>query len=138
MEHPRYVGKVDGNGKTRVNVLFENAPGCRLPLRLDLWNHSPTGFNWGYGGSGPAQLALAILAFHFNNNKDFAEETCVAKKIKYPNYYNTVGDGLAVLLHQQFKFAVIAHLDQGKDWVLTTRQIRDWCLEKPAKVENAS
>ena len=24
-------------------------------------NHSPDGFNWGYGGSGPAQLALAIL-----------------------------------------------------------------------------
>ena len=26
-----------------------------------LHNHSPDGFNWGYGGSGPAQLALAIL-----------------------------------------------------------------------------
>jgi len=25
-----------------------------------LWNHSPDGFEWGYGGSGPAQLALAI------------------------------------------------------------------------------
>lgn len=24
-------------------------------------NHSPDGFSWGYGGSGPAQLALAIL-----------------------------------------------------------------------------
>lgn len=24
-------------------------------------NHSPTGFLWGYAGSGPAQLALAIL-----------------------------------------------------------------------------
>ena len=24
-------------------------------------NHSPDGFNWGYGGSGPAQLALAII-----------------------------------------------------------------------------
>lgn len=24
-------------------------------------NHSPDGFNWGYGGSGPAQLALAIV-----------------------------------------------------------------------------
>lgn len=23
--------------------------------------HSPTGFNWGYGGSGPADLALSIL-----------------------------------------------------------------------------
>lgn len=33
-----------------------------LPLRLDLWNHSPTGFEFGYGGSGPAQLALAILS----------------------------------------------------------------------------
>ena len=24
-------------------------------------NHSPDGFNWGYGGSGCAQLALAIM-----------------------------------------------------------------------------
>ena len=28
---------------------------------LAVWNHSPDGFAWGYGGSGPAQLALAIL-----------------------------------------------------------------------------
>ena len=28
---------------------------------LALRNHSPTGFAWGYGGSGPAQLALALL-----------------------------------------------------------------------------
>jgi hypothetical protein len=26
-----------------------------------IFNHSPDGFAWGYGGSGPAQLALAIL-----------------------------------------------------------------------------
>ncbi len=26
-----------------------------------VWNHSSNGFNWGYGGSGPAQLALAII-----------------------------------------------------------------------------
>lgn len=26
-----------------------------------VFNHSPDGFAWGYGGSGPAQLALAIL-----------------------------------------------------------------------------
>lgn len=24
-------------------------------------NHSPDGFAWGYGGSGPAQLALAVM-----------------------------------------------------------------------------
>lgn len=27
----------------------------------EIWNHSPDGFNWGYSGSGPAQLGLAIL-----------------------------------------------------------------------------
>lgn len=26
-----------------------------------IYNHSPDGFMWEYGGSGPAQLALAIL-----------------------------------------------------------------------------
>lgn len=28
---------------------------------LEHRNHSPDGFNWGYGGSGPAQLALAVI-----------------------------------------------------------------------------
>lgn len=28
---------------------------------LKIVNHSPTGFSWGYGGSGPAQLALAVM-----------------------------------------------------------------------------
>jgi len=33
-----------------------------LPMRLDLANHSPSGFEWGYVGAGPAQLALALCA----------------------------------------------------------------------------
>jgi hypothetical protein len=33
-----------------------------LPLRTDIRNHSPAGFEWGYQGSGPAQLALALVA----------------------------------------------------------------------------
>jgi len=36
--------------------------GKALAPRLDLSNHSPDGFEWGYGGSGPAQLALALCA----------------------------------------------------------------------------
>lgn len=37
--------------------------GKELPLKPSqrIRNHSPTGFCWGYGGSGPAQLALALL-----------------------------------------------------------------------------
>jgi hypothetical protein len=45
-----------------------NGPGVKIddvvlsPRRSqEVWNHSPDGFEWGYGGSGPAQLALAIL-----------------------------------------------------------------------------
>jgi hypothetical protein len=33
-----------------------------LAKRLDLRCHSATGFEWGYPGSGPAQLALALAA----------------------------------------------------------------------------
>ena len=29
-----------------------------------MWRHSPTGFEWGFSGSGPAQLALALLLDH--------------------------------------------------------------------------
>ena len=32
-----------------------------------LYNHSPDGFEWGYHGSGPAQLALAILADYLSH-----------------------------------------------------------------------
>jgi hypothetical protein len=75
------------------------ASGRPLPLRLDLWNHSPTGFEFGYGGSGPAQLALAILA-----------DCC--------------GDELAVTYHQAFKWAVIARIP-GPGGSLTGTFVRD-------------
>ena len=34
-----------------------------------LINHSPDGFSWGYGGSGPSQLALAICLELFDRKK---------------------------------------------------------------------
>jgi hypothetical protein len=84
--------------------------GRPLSLRLDLWNHSPTGFEFGYGGSGPAQLALAILA-----------DCC--------------GDELAVTFHQPFKWAVIARFpaDGGS---LTGTFVRDVLAGLQAKRES--
>ena len=78
-----------------VTVTVDGHP---LRPRFDLWNHSPTGFEWGYGGSGPAQLALALLADHLRD------------------------DDAAVSLHQEFKFAVVARLPR-QDWTLTSAQI---------------
>ena len=47
--------------------------GRALDPRFDLWNHSPTGFEWGYAGSGPAQLALALLADHLADDQEALE-----------------------------------------------------------------
>ena len=47
-------------GSTRVTVTQAGQASQALPLHLEIRNHSPTGFEWGYGGSGPAQLALAL------------------------------------------------------------------------------
>ena len=50
--------------RQRGRAIVEKRPGEErlTPERsLELANHSPSGFEWGYGGSGPAQLALALL-----------------------------------------------------------------------------
>lgn len=66
----RYVANRQVNGTT---VIVRDDDSCqssrRLVFRLDLANHSPEGFEWGNGGSGPAQLALAILADHLNDDQ---------------------------------------------------------------------
>ena len=50
---------IDGDWETReVHV---DGRLLRPSRSQRVWNHSPDGFNWGYGGSGPAQLALGLL-----------------------------------------------------------------------------
>jgi hypothetical protein len=54
----------DANGRPLHAVVTVHEPGREprpLNLRHDLRRHSEE-FNWGYGGSGPAQLALALAA----------------------------------------------------------------------------
>lgn len=84
---------IDGNGERKS-----------LNPRRDLRNHSPTGFEWGYGGSGPAQLALAILAEHLGDNR------------------------AALNLYQDFKWACIAQI-RGANWSLSGEEI-DNCLAR--------
>lgn len=47
---------------------------------LALENHSPSGFEWGYGGSGPAQLALALLLDYTGS-----EEVALAHYTEFKN-----------------------------------------------------
>ena len=66
------AGRVAVNGETLTSPAFDVTPGVRVtvdgrPLdpRLDLRVLSASGFEWGYDGGGPGQLALAILADQF-------------------------------------------------------------------------
>jgi len=70
----RYKGWRDERGETQVRVYEDGLPERSLDTRLDLRRHSPSGFEWGYLGSGPAQLALAILAEHFHGQPDADEK----------------------------------------------------------------
>jgi len=47
-------------GGFKVEIVF--ADGNRMPLP-HIERHSPSGFAWGYGGSGPSDLALSLVAF---------------------------------------------------------------------------
>lgn len=50
--------KLKGNWETKK--VWLNGLELALEPSQKIRNHSPDGFNWGYGGSGPAQLSLAI------------------------------------------------------------------------------
>jgi hypothetical protein len=77
----------------------ENGESRLLNPRLDLRNHSPTGVEWSYAGSGPAQLALALAADVLGDD-DRAQD-----------------------VYQDFKFKVVGRLPHD-GWVLTEGQIR--------------
>jgi len=87
-----YVGVREGN-QTTVTVNGEP-----LDPRLDLANKSPSGFEWGYLGSGPAQLALAILADHLRDDHE------------------------AQRLYQRFKEKAIAPIDDDA-WSMDSSEI---------------
>jgi hypothetical protein len=71
--------------------------GQPLPPRHDLKLLSKAGFEWTYEGAGPAQLALAILADHFAD------------------------DRRALQHYDRFMREVVANLDNA--WLLTTADI---------------
>jgi hypothetical protein len=85
-------------GRRKRRAVIVTADGRPLDPRLDLWNHSPPGFEWGYCGCGPAQLSLAILADHLADEQE------------------------ALNLYHRFKWQVIAELPY-KRWTLTSLDI---------------
>ena len=63
-------------------------------------NHSPTGPSWGYGGSGPAQLSLAIMLA-------------------------VTDEATAERFYQRFKWSVVAPIEADR-WALDAGDVLGW------------
>ena len=93
---------------------------------LQVQSHSPDGFSWGYGGSGPHQLALALLLeegldpFSWGNAGSGAHQLAMTLLVE---------EGLSTeearSLHHTFCLTFLAMLDSTKDWELTSKQCQD-------------
>jgi len=95
----RFVRSADrSSDDTYTGVLVDG-----VPLPQQIVDHSPTGFEFGYGGSGPADLALNILALFVSLNE--AHE-----------------------LHQDFKWAFIAPAKPND--TLPVSAVRTWIAAK--------
>ena len=94
-------------GERRVGEVLITVDGAPLDWRssLAVRNHSPTGPAWGYGGSGPAQLALAILLA--------VTDAATAERF-----------------YQKFKWSVIAPIETDR-WTLDASDVLGW-LESAA------
>lgn len=100
----KFEGVRDADGAT----VYCDGRALMLPrLRESGWNaearHSPTGFEWGYEGSGPAELARAVLMTVFPGDEVVRTSRC----------------------YQRFKVEVIAGL-QREGFVLEAEAVRDW------------
>lgn len=99
-----YFGTNTGPGTQRVKIKHSN--GNTTFLKQRIVRHSPDGFQWGYGGSGPADLALNMLY-------DYLLRTHRRKARSVANN-----------LHQSFKWAFVAR--QGKELSVTGDAIEEW------------
>lgn len=99
------------SGSKRWFVGHRTEAGCRVlvwdgmrhrPLSpmLNMLRKSPDGFEWGYGGSGPAQLAFAIVYAVLQSEEE------------------------AIELYQEFKFKVIGRLEK-RAWTMSESEVEE-------------
>ena len=86
--------------------------------------HSPTGFETGYGGSGPSDLALAILADHFGEGER--------------QIWEGVGRhaSRAAQLYGLFKWDFIAprQLQVGETYTIRSDEIEAWLTARDGEI----
>lgn len=107
-----YYGII-ANNEWEIHVARNGKLPTPLNPRLGVSNHSPTGYAWGYAGSGPAQTALALVC-------------------------DVVGIRRAKPIYQTFKFRHIATLPKDEEWIFKEDQILGWIRAIEAEKKQAT
>ena len=124
---PPKVYRIERDEKTgtviiHVGIKWPAGPSWRLLSHCNL--HSPTGFEIGFAGSGPADTAASILADYFEEDPRSVEHVWRGRFHGCPSF--------AIKLHQSFKFEVIARI-RLEPWEIHTLEessITAWLTEK--------
>lgn len=158
-----YCGSYDGPSGPGL-VWLEDGRGEKLGVlghRTGPDSHSPTGFSWGGSGSGPAELARAMLLdalgeaarcplcagtgrVTFLPGSDLTAdpvpydpaahdtEQLRAQGVEPLACWDCDGTGTGRVPYQDFKFAVIARLPEDDGFTLTRAEVRDWYTQHQA------
>lgn len=99
---------------------YDNESGAFLGMRhlTHIQKHSPTGMSWGYSGSGPADLALSILADHFG---ELQEQHALYDRGNWPHPLHSR------TLYQDFKRDFVSIW--GDHFMIQSRAIQKWEAE---------
>lgn len=100
-----YRGRRDATGVV-VEILINDVPYGEL---ANTGYHSLTGFEWGYGGSGPANLAYSLIF-----------DACDQDKVCAEKWY------------QIFKYEVVAQFPR-EGWSLPAEAVRAWVDQHEAQ-----
>ena len=106
-------------GEPGGSVKVSLTSGKSRPL-LHVVLHSPTGFGWGYGGSGPADLALSLLC-------DVLGERPSEKQIYHGRFR-------AFAHHRDFKREFVARWDFSSGSEIDSQTIAEWLRKRGVEV----
>ncbi len=124
-----YTDQAQAGPEAAILVYAEDRPAYKLRHMIV---HSPSGMAWGYGGSGPADLGLSILADHLG------EADAIPAHQRYNHdIAREIQRTRAWMLHQDFKWRFIAPLDQGAGWTITAAAIDAWLAPRLPEIERA-
>lgn len=114
-------------GKRIGEVTTVTVDGVPLDPRLDLRVLSEDGFEWGYVGSGPYQLALAILAHHNSDKGETGDKSALGNYRSYcENVISRLGEDTWIIRSDQVTAAMEGVIEVSMTLTELLAKARAW------------